>query len=377
MKKLKIGVLTEIISGSSGARAPLEIAKHLADRGHVVTVYAYNYYEDKAMRKYLEANSVLVITFEKPRWGRYFAIPTIYKRLIKNKHNILYFSGTPPFFIAGLLTFTPLVRMYQGTQFDAYLESFLPGQKLYFYQIALNRILNFLIYMIDFISFRLSVAVVAISRYAAAEGKSLYRRQVFAVIYHGSNAFYSPVKYSTSPATINLISVSRLTPYKGFHLVIEALKKAHTNKRWRLTIVGSQPKKRYIEYLKKLDKKNIRIISNATDARLAKLYSNSKIYVTCDRYLYFGLPIMEAAHFGVPAIALDNAAASEVVIHGKTGLVANNQTTLSRYLKELIDEPELCQKLGNLAKKRAQEFSWVRCAEKWEAVLMHFSETSR
>lgn len=374
MKKLHIGVLTEIISGASGARAPLEIAKHLADLGHEVTVYAYNYSKDRVMHQYLEKNHVQVKVFTKPRWSRYFIIPKIFYTLKRSNHHVLYFSGTPPFFIAGLLTRAPIVRMYQGTQFDAYLEKFLPNQRIPFYHRLLNRILNHLIYLIDFISFRLSSAVVAISAYAAHEGESLYKRAVFKVIYHGSNALSHQIKNPPPASSVHLISVSRLTPYKGFHLIIEALKKIQTNIRWRLTIVGSQPKKHYVQYLKSLGQKKVRILSNIADAELADIYSNSDIYVTCDRYLYFGLPIMEAAHFKLPTVAFDFAAAKEIVIHNSTGLVVKNRQELSDGLKQLIEQPKLRQKFGAAAKKRAREFSWKTCAKRWEEVLVRFAK---
>lgn len=374
-KKISIGVLTEIVSSHSGARAPLEIAAHLRDLGHDVTVYAYETHQDEVILRYLICHGVRIITIAKPKFSRYIAIPDIYRRLKKNTHQVLYFSGTPPFFIAGLLSLTPIVRMYQGTQFDAYLEKFLPNQKIPIFHKWINAIFNCLIYVIELMSFRLSEAVVAISHFAANEGKILYKRKVFKIIYHGSNSFLLPARKSPITKIIKLISVSRITPYKGFHLLIDALKKIPVKFRWHLTIVGSQPKLAYISYLKQLHRKNISIQINVSDQKLARLYALSHLYVTCDRYLYFGLPIFEAAHFGLPAIVFNYAAANEVVINRVTGLIVNNQTELSRCIKEVIEQPALRQKLGIQAKKRAQKFSWTICAKEWEKVLMRFAKT--
>lgn len=375
--KLNIGVLTEIVSGASGARAPLEIAKHLADLGHLVTVYAYSYFLDKNTQHYLTKNGVIVKLIERPAKSRYLVVPQMFQRLRMGNHDVLYFSGTPPFFIAGLLTRVPIVRMYQGTQYDAYLEKYLPNQKISLFDAFINYLLNIAIYLIDLFSFRLSTTVVAISQFAKKEGEHLYKRTVTSVIYHGSKKVSEIDIHGSKSTVVQLISVSRLTPYKGFHKIIEALKKMPTVKKWKLTIVGSQPKPNYVHYLKNLDPKNVRLITNLSDADLASQYMKSDIYVTCDRYLYFGLPIFEAAHFGLPTVAFDSAAAKEIVSHYRTGFVAKNESQLISHLTRLIEQPKLRFALGKAAQKRAQQFSWHRCARQWERVLMRSAKRSR
>src|SRR3989344_7114924 len=124
MKSLKIGILTEIVSYHSGSRAPLEIAKHLAKLKQNVAVYAYNFAKDNQAYKDLKKNGVKIIFFSKPNipyLGKFISSLKLYKTLKKNKPDIMTFSGTPPFFFAAKLTQIPIVRIYQGTQFDAYL----------------------------------------------------------------------------------------------------------------------------------------------------------------------------------------------------------------------------------------------------------------
>lgn len=364
---MRIGILTEIINSHSGARAPLEIGRHLALLGNFITIYAYDNDLDKKFKTSLERDGVKITLLTKnnfPVIGKYLTGLALIKILKQDNLDLCTFLGTPPFFLAGRFSGVPIIRIYQGVQFDAFLERKNPHEKITGIDWFVNKIANLIIYCIDLMSFRLSHAVIAISRFSKEEGEYLYRRKVDAIIYHGTTPFPKYQLKKSKRTRLELISVSRLTPYKGFHLIIEALKKTHTNKQIRLTIVGSQPKKKYLQYLKKDG--GIRIVINPSDYILSKLYQAADIYVCADRYLYFGLPIYEAAQFGKAAISLDFAAAKEVIIHGKTGFVAKNTDEMSRYIKILVENPLLRKKLGLNAKIRASYFTWIKCAKKYQ-----------
>ncbi len=375
MKKLKIGVLTEIINYHSGARAPLMIAKHLAKRGHNVTVFAYNTMLDHTALADLNDSGVRIV-FIKIKRIKYFSAIALYLELKKNPPDAVWFSGTLPFFVAAKFTGVPIIRMYQGTQFDALLENKNPNEKLTFKDKFLNQVANLYIYMNDFISFRLSNSIVAISEFSAREGEALYKRKCDKVIFHGTSflpIIKSPTK--TKKNTFNIISVSRITPYKGFHILLNALKKIKTNKNILLTIVGSQPKLKYVKYLKKLGGKQVNIILNPSDNELSKLYKQTDICATADRYLYFGLSIYEAAYFNKPTIALNQAAALEIILHEKTGFVAENIDKLSHYMTVLINNPKLRYILGKNANNLAHIYTWDYCAGEWEKVILKTIKT--
>ena len=312
---MKIAVITEIINYHSGSRAPLEIAKHLAKLKQDVTVYAYDTMLDQNAQRDLLANGVKLTIINKPDAGQLAKIPasfTLIKILRRDKPDIATFSGTPPFFFAAKLSGVPVVRIYQGSQFDAYLEKKSPQEKTSLSDRLLNFAANALIYLIEISSFRLANAVVAISNACAKEGENYYRRKIDKIIYHGTSKLPQMERGKAVSKTTKLISVSRITPYKGFHLILEALKLLRDPT--QLTIAGSQPKAKYLKYLKKIGGNNLKIVIDPSDSQLAKLYSASDIYVNADRYLYFGLPITEAASFGLPTVSFDFAAAKELVI---------------------------------------------------------------
>lgn len=381
MKSLKIGILTEIINFHSGSRAPLEIARHLSILGQKVTVYAYNTMLDNRAKTSLQKDGVkirIIKRFNLPYFGKYVSTIALFKILKKNPPDIITFSGTLPFFIAAKISGIPIIRVYMGTQFDAYLERKNPDEKIFFWEKAINKLTNLYIFISELIPFKLSTKIVSISNFAKREGEILYRRKVEKTIYLGTSNFpISKKVFLKNSDTINIISVSRITPYKGFHKIIEAIKNVKTKKKIILTIAGSQPKQHYLSYLKKIGGDNLNIVLNPSDTQLAKIFRNADIYTCADRYLYFGLPICEAAYFNLPTVTLNIAAAPEIVEHNKTGYVANSQAQFSKYIEKLTNNPTLCSKMGKAANKRAQNFfSWKKAALNYQMFLRDVAEKS-
>lgn len=369
---MNIAVIAGTINNRSGSRAPLEIAKHLALLKHEVTVYASKRDQDPDTAHELSSFGVKMNTYKKSSLlGNYLDAYRLYFLLKNNNQQLCLFSATLPFFCASLLSRIPTVRLYQGTQFDALLEYAELNRSPSIYLRIANLFVNLIVYINGLISFRLSAKVIAISNYCAREGENLYKRKVDAIIYNGGNHL-SPGKLPRSRKNkiITLLSVSRITPYKGFHLIIKALQRIQTRKRIVFVIAGSQPKKNYLKFLRDDQQSqsfSLKIAINISAAQLVDLYSDCQIYVNADRYLFFGLPIAEAAFFAKPTVSLKLAAAEELIDHGKTGYIAKDLTQLSYFLKLLINNPGKAQAMGRKARLKALHlFHWHAAALEYE-----------
>ena len=77
----------------------------------------------------------------------------------------------------------------------------------------------------------------------------------------------------------------------------------------------------------------------------------------------FGLPLVEAMACGCPVVASDQSAMPEVL--GGAGLLAPVKDTqaMARALRQVVDNPDVAERLRHLGLARAATFSWARFAE--------------
>lgn len=169
------------------------------------------------------------------------------------------------------------------------------------------------------------------------------------------------------PSVVSLLSISRFVPYKGFDRLIKIVADLPVT----LTIAGSRSNPGYLDYLKKISTPKIKFLTDISDRQLINLYSQTDIYLSADRYLFLGLPILEAATFGIPTVTMAYAAAPEVVIHATTGFVANSELEFKHFLRQLVTNIALRQKLGSNAKRHATKFSWHTFAKNLEREYLH------
>ena len=300
MRKFKIAILTESISSNSGARAPVEIAKNLANLGHQIEIFAYNFQPQKSTIADLKSKKVEIHLLKKPRnpvFARLLPNKEIAQTLKDQNFDFVLLAAFLPFLFSAKLARRKVIKIYMGTQFGAYLENKLPNQNINILDRIANLTVDAFIYLSELISAHLSNQTVAISHYCAEEMERLYRRKVNDVIYLGGNHFpakfpqYNQVLGTRNQKQFHLLSVSRITPYKGFHILIEVLKSLKTNKRVTLTIAGKKEKSNYFRYLKKIAPKNVLFVTNPSDKQLVNLFQTCNLYLSADRYLFFGLPI--------------------------------------------------------------------------------------
>lgn len=392
---MKIAILTEILSTHSGSRAPIELAKSLSLHNKI-TLLAYSFLAEKGVQNELEKRGVKVVLVNPPKipFGKWWAAFKFFPHLKKSE--IISFHGTLPTFLVAKLSGRPLIKTYYGTQLDAYYEKLLPEVKPSLKDKYLNWLGNQVILCIQRIYFGLSTQVVAISTYTSQEAKKLYGKKI-SFFHLGATKVPTPDEEhlrgeehrehlrggGIDPALAGsrdtsevkkerptILSVSRLTPYKGFHHLIKAVRE--TGNGVNLFIVGPVSQPKYLEYLKKIKTPQTKILIDLSDQKLANLYQNSDIYASCDRYLFFGLPILEAALFEKPSVILNTCAAQEIVIHEKTGFVAKDLNEFTKYLKVLIDNPALGAKMGQEAKIWAQKkFSWQKTAQKYHRLFQN------
>jgi glycosyltransferase involved in cell wall biosynthesis len=86
---------------------------------------------------------------------------------------------------------------------------------------------------------------------------------------------------------------------------------------------------------------------------------------------------MEAALCGTPSAALAVGGLSESIIDGETGVLAHSSEELCRRVREVVENPELREHMGDEAEQRARTFTWDRPAETNLGVLQREAGAGR
>ncbi len=103
-----------------------------------------------------------------------------------------------------------------------------------------------------------------------------------------------------------ILSVGRITPEKGFDVLIKAFNKLPSNE-YKLVIAGGvEFEDSYMEELRKLDQTDNVIFTGYTrGAELTQLYENAKLFVLASRNEGFPLVLLEAMRFGLDVLVSD------------------------------------------------------------------------
>jgi glycosyltransferase involved in cell wall biosynthesis len=211
-----------------------------------------------------------------------------------------------------------------------------------------------------------------------------------------------------------LLFVSRVTPEKGLHVLIEALKKVvekdpyvhleivgPVNELWTLgnAIWLSDDKKvqelasfhtkgssnPYFDYLtQKLISLNISdkvtFHGKIPHDQTIKLYQTSDILIQPSIFHEpFGMAIIEAMACQIPVVGTKVGGIPEIIEDGKTGLLVESRDcrALAKALLELLSNEDLRMKMGKMGKERAESFSWDTIVTNLLSLYEYMFECSR
>jgi len=113
----------------------------------------------------------------------------------------------------------------------------------------------------------------------------------------------------------------------------------------------------------------VKFLGYASDAVLAKLYSEAAVFVYPSLYEGFGLPVLEALSFGVPVVTANISSLPEVA--GKAAILIDplKPIEITQAIQEIIDHQNMAEELKEEAKKQVMKFSWEKAARETLRVL--------
>ncbi|MEA3464082.1 MAG: glycosyltransferase family 4 protein [Patescibacteria group bacterium] len=150
-------------------------------------------------------------------------------------------------------------------------------------------------------------------------------------------------------------SIGNLYKTKGFEYLIQAAK--ILKEKFLILIIGEGPERKNLEQLIKRYQLQNHIILTGKIDNAAELLPAFDIYACSSIKEGLSYTIIEAMQAGLPIVATKVGGNPELIIDNKTGLLTELKNTgiLAKKIQELINNPELRQKLGKQAKIKSRE----------------------
>ena len=167
-----------------------------------------------------------------------------------------------------------------------------------------------------------------------------------------------------------VLYVGRIDPEKQVGTVISAFKKAREFvPKAELVIVGDGVDKPRLEKMvKDLElESSVKFLGRVMPPDLYELYKVGTVFATASEIETQGIVLIEAAASGLPLIAVDKGAVSEVCITNENGFLCEpgNVEEISEAMVKILSDKDLCEKFSKNSIKIAAEHDFERTLDKF------------
>tara|TARA_B100000902_G_scaffold2471_3_gene3129 strand:+ start:91 stop:1140 length:1050 start_codon:yes stop_codon:yes gene_type:complete len=224
---------------------------------------------------------------------------------------------------------------------------------------------------------RTSLAI-ADSEYNAAELRSLgfSNIEVIPVLFKLGERTKKEERLETVQNGSQWLFVGRLVPNKAQHDLIAAfaIYREFYDPQAKLVLLGvglASYEKAIKDLIYELNLQgSIKMVGAVTDQAKRDYFSSSDIYVSLSEHEGFGIPLIEAMHYGVPVVAYDAAAVKET-LNGE-GLLLDSKapTEVAAVVNEILQDSNMFSNLVSGGHRRSEEISFQANLETYRTSLL-------
>ncbi len=302
---------------------------------------------------------------------RYSAFPTeqpsfrilyeqMYLPLLLQRIEAALFHGTA--FAVPVLTAVPQVVTIHDLSFLRYPHFFRRGNRLYLR--TMTRL-----------SARKAAAVIAVSRFTAAEVNALLGipRERIHVIYHGVEPRFRPLPRETVEAFRRrkglpkryILHLGTLEPRKNLPTLIRAFARLK-DQSLHLVIAGG--KGWFYETIFSLVEalgleERIHFPGYVSSEEQPLWYNAATIFVALSHYEGFGLPLLEAEACGLPVVASDCSSLPEAAGKGAILVPPTDEVAVAEAMRKLLNDAALRAEIRQAGMEHSRRFTWERTAQ--------------
>lgn len=221
---------------------------------------------------------------------------------------------------------------------------------------------------------RFADALIAVSSAVEQESKAVFKGRLYRIPngldLRSPNGAVRSIPIDTENRIV-ITTVSRMTWKKGVHdLVTIALRLLKRYDNLLFLMIGEGPLRKKLE--SKVNELNLAqyflFTGEVSRSTVLDLLDKSDIFVLPSPREAFGIVILEAFLKKVPVVARNHSGVSDLITHGETGLLADDDEQMARYIGELIGRPELAASLSAAAYQELHRYRWPDIAKRVEEV---------
>jgi glycosyltransferase involved in cell wall biosynthesis len=161
-----------------------------------------------------------------------------------------------------------------------------------------------------------------------------------------------------------ILYVGNRDGYKNMETLLYAFARSRYKKDLSLVFFSggelTQNEKHLLVHLKV--EKRVKYMSGNDDI-LANLYKYAEVFVYPSLYEGFGLPVLEAMHYGTPVIVSDKASLPEVAGDAAVYFNPISVDELEECINSLLDDREQRERIKQAGILQEKKFSWDKCAD--------------